>query len=36
MTQQAGESGISDQPGILEMAREELRKQFFSYAESLA
>jgi hypothetical protein len=34
---QSGGNGMSsDQLGTLEKAREELRKQFFGYAESLA
>jgi hypothetical protein len=36
MRQQAGGSGMSDQLQTLEKAREELRKQFFNYAESLS
>jgi hypothetical protein len=36
MMQQAGGSGMSDQLRTLEKAREELRKQFFAYAERLS
>jgi hypothetical protein len=36
MTQPTEGSGMSDQVVTLEKAREELRKQFFSYAQSLS